>query len=83
MYFDNFTSFMTMGGHGTFVWSAYAVASLVIIYNLVAPVLARKKLVTRLHRQEKLQAQQRVKRTTISSADFQTVEGAVVERRSV
>ena len=67
MYFQDFSSFMAMGGHGVFVWSAYGAAFLVIIYNLWAPLMTRKKLVIQLRRQQQLQAsQQRNVRVTIT-----------------
>ena len=82
MYFSDISSFIAMGGHGTFVWSAYGVAFLVIIYNIMAPVLARKKLAVQLQRQEKIQARQRrVTRATVSSADIQTDRNKIVEGR--
>ena len=53
MYFENWAEFFTMGGHGTYVWSAYALAFLVMTYNLLAPFLAHRRTVNeirRLHR---------------------------------
>lgn len=37
-----------MGGYGVYVWSAYAVAAVVLIYNVLAPLWARKKVLRRL-----------------------------------
>lgn len=53
MYFENWAEFIRMGGHGAYVWSAYALTILVVIYNLLAPFLARRQAfreISRLHR---------------------------------
>jgi|MEHZ01.4.fsa_nt_MEHZ011172423.1_9 heme exporter protein D len=44
MYFDSFTDFIAMGGHGTFVWMAYACFLMVIIWNLVSPAIRRRQV---------------------------------------
>ncbi len=35
--------FLTMGGYAIYVWSAYAVTVLILIFNLVSPRLQQKK----------------------------------------
>ena len=53
MYFESWAEFFQMGGHGVYVWSAYALASVVVIYNLIAPVLSRRRAmhdIRRFHR---------------------------------
>ena len=53
MYFESWAEFIRMGGHGAYVWSAYALALMVVIYNLSAPFLARRRVLSeirRLHR---------------------------------
>lgn len=40
--FDNFAEFARMAGHGAFVWSAYAIA-LVVMAGLVACPLGRHR----------------------------------------
>lgn len=42
MYFQTFSEAMTMGGHGSYVWSAYGISCLVVAYLIWAP-LAKKK----------------------------------------
>ncbi len=54
MYFDSWSGFLAMEGHGLYVWGAYAVAMLVIAYNLVAPMLAKRRVVAQVRRQERL-----------------------------
>ncbi len=44
MYFDSWSGFLAMAGHGIYVWSAYAVASVVIAYNLAVPLMARRRI---------------------------------------
>lgn len=55
MYFDSWTGFLEMGGHGFYVWSAYGVAFLVIAYNLLASIRARRQVRERVQRQERLE----------------------------
>jgi heme exporter protein D len=43
--FDTFREFINMGGHGFYVWLAYAFGASVILFNVVSPILYRKKLV--------------------------------------
>jgi heme exporter protein D len=46
----NWTEFMTMGGYGLYVWSAYGFAAAVLIINVIVP-LRRRTTVVRLLRQ--------------------------------
>lgn len=45
--------FLNMGGYGAYVWSAYGIALLVLLYNLLAPAISgrrqRRRLRKRLH----------------------------------
>ena len=45
MAFDSFSEFMNMAGHGLYVWSAYFIGASVILFNVISPILIRKKLV--------------------------------------
>ncbi len=38
MYFDSFAEFITMGGHGPYVWACYAIALVVIVLNIASPL---------------------------------------------
>ena len=51
MYFDSFSSLVHMDGHGLYVWSTYGIGLLVIGYNVIAPLLNRKKTLRRIQRQ--------------------------------
>ena len=44
MYFDSFESLIEMGGHGKYVWSAYGLALIVLVLNLLEPIRNRKKV---------------------------------------
>jgi heme exporter protein D len=34
-----------MGGHGLYVWSAYFIGACIILFNVMSPILIKKKLV--------------------------------------
>jgi len=36
--------FIRMDGYGFYIWTSYALALIVLVANLVAPMLARKRL---------------------------------------
>ena len=46
MSFDSLQSFIAMGGHGPYVWGSYLVAAVVVAYNVVSPVIARRRVIT-------------------------------------
>ncbi len=52
MYFDDLNSLIEMGGHGFYVWGAYAFGVIVLVWNLVSPFLIKKKTLhtKRVHR---------------------------------
>lgn len=45
MYFETIENLIQMGGHGVYVWTCYLIALLVVGYNLVSPLLARKRAI--------------------------------------
>jgi len=45
--------FLHMGGYATYVWSSYGIALVVLLANLFAPILARRKLLTQLALRDK------------------------------
>jgi len=56
MFFDSFSDFLAMGRHGLYVWLCYGIFFVVLVANILAPVMKRKKLIqqqSRLHRREK------------------------------
>jgi len=59
MYFDNFSEFLAMGGHGLYVWIAYGLTAVIFIFNLIIPIFKRKRIIveqTRQLRREELHA---------------------------
>lgn len=44
MAFDSFSAFLAMGRHGLYVWSAYGVTFLIVGWNVVQPLLQRRRL---------------------------------------
>lgn len=44
MYFDSLQELLAMGGHGLYVWLAYGVFLMVIVWNLVAPLIQRQQV---------------------------------------
>lgn len=53
MAFSSLNEFIAMGGHGLFVWSAYAIGAAVIAFNVVSPLMLRKKLIIEQKRRER------------------------------
>ena len=42
--FQSFAEFIAMGKHGFYVWLAYGLTALVIVWNVLQPVLQRRRL---------------------------------------
>ena len=51
MAFEDFASFIAMGGHGLYVWTSYAVAALVIVFNLTSPWREKRRVQASISRQ--------------------------------
>jgi len=49
-----------MGGYAAYVWSSYGIALVVLLANVIAPIRARKKLLSQLARRD--QRARRMKR---------------------
>lgn len=43
MQFHTLHDFIAMGGHGPFVWGAYALTLVVLVFNVVQPILERRR----------------------------------------
>ena len=48
MYFDSFSAALSMDGHGVFVWTAYAVTIVVLLFLLLAPGRRQRRLLRQL-----------------------------------
>ncbi|MDK2777918.1 MAG: heme exporter protein CcmD [Pseudomonadota bacterium] len=44
MEFNSFAEFMAMGKHGFYVWLSYGLTAVVVAWNVVQPVLRRRRL---------------------------------------
>ena len=44
MQFDSFSDAMAMGGHGPYVWGAYAITLVVVMVILLRPIAATRRL---------------------------------------
>lgn len=51
MSFHSLSAFIDMGGRGQFVWSAYGVALVIIVFNFIRPVMLKKRNMARIRRQ--------------------------------
>ncbi|WP_062269562.1 heme exporter protein CcmD [Endozoicomonas arenosclerae] len=51
MYFESFASLIHMDGHGMYVWPTYGIGLLIIAYNIISPLRARKRIVAQIQRQ--------------------------------
>lgn len=51
--FDNLADFLAMGRHGFYVWSAYAVAAAVVLYNQISPRLQQRRLIADHQRRQR------------------------------
>lgn len=45
MAFESLSDFFYMGGHGFYVWLAYAIAAGVVAFNLLSPRILKKQLI--------------------------------------
>jgi heme exporter protein D len=52
---DTLREFFHMGGYAFYVWSAYGVALIVLVANVVVPVLRARELRGRLARQARME----------------------------
>lgn len=47
------TEFLRMGGYGGYVWSAYGIATVVLIWQLVAPIAHRRRILKEIKRRKR------------------------------
>ncbi len=50
MSFESFQAFVDMGGHGVYVWWSYAAGLCVLVYNVLRPLRARRRVLDSLAR---------------------------------
>ena len=54
--FASFDDFLTMGGHGAYVWSGYGLCVALLGLNVVLPLLARRRYLNHLARSSRRKA---------------------------
>ncbi|TEW56721.1 heme exporter protein CcmD [Psychromonas sp. RZ22] len=59
MAFSSFSEFLAMGGYGFYVWLAYGVSLLSVIFLIIDTVYRRKKIFNQV--EQRLQREQRIK----------------------
>jgi len=50
---SNLQEFFHMGGYAAYVWSSYAIALVVLVANVLAPIRQRRKLLGQLARRQR------------------------------
>lgn len=53
--FESIADFIAMNGHGPFVWSAYAITFVVLIFLLISPLFQKKAFIKQLQKTQKLE----------------------------
>ncbi len=54
--FSSVSEFLAMNGHGPYVWSAYGISALVLLWLVLVPIRRRRKLLAALASRSKYQA---------------------------
>jgi len=49
--FDGFADFISMGGHGVYVWISYGITFLVMVWLLIAPIARKRQILQILQRE--------------------------------
>ena len=55
----NWSEFFHMGGYAFYVWTSYAIALVLVILNIVAPILQRRRIISRIKRALRREALER------------------------
>ena len=55
MYFQSLDAILHMDGHGAFVWSAYLISTVVVLFILVSPGRRRRRFLKQLAGEAKRQ----------------------------
>lgn len=67
MQFDNLADFLQMSGHGVYVWSAYIIVTITIVYLVWSPLARKRRIITeqqRRLRREEYEARQKAGSST-------------------
>jgi heme exporter protein D len=52
--FDNIVAFLSMNGHGGFVWSSYLVTALALVCLVIIPYRQKRELSRQIRRQQRI-----------------------------
>lgn len=52
--FETFADFLSMSGHGPYVWAAYAITFISLVYLLLSPVRQKKAFVKQQRKMQRL-----------------------------
>jgi heme exporter protein D len=70
MSFESWSAFVEMGGHGPYVWTAYALGVLVLVLNVVAPWRAHRRLIDDMRgRERRAEAHRQGRRDAVESVN--------------
>jgi heme exporter protein D len=50
-------AFISMGGYGGYIWSAFGITTVVLLLNIVLPIRHRKQLLHQLKKKQQRQEQ--------------------------
>ena len=59
--FESLAAFMSMNGHGPYVWVSYAITVAVLVFLLVNPLLQRKAFIQQQQKLQRLAAAEAAK----------------------
>ena len=51
--FENLSAFLEMAGHGPYVWAAYGVSAVVLIWLLLRPISQKREVLRQIARELK------------------------------
>ena len=44
------TNFLSQGGYAFYVWTSYAIALVLVVLNIIAPAMQRRRIIARIRR---------------------------------
>ena len=56
--FDSLQDFVSMSGHGPYVWACYIMVALVLTYLLLSPLWQKKQLLKEINRLKRIKSKQ-------------------------
>ncbi len=69
MFFESFSAFVDMGGHGFYVWVSYLLALVLFVFNVVVPVLGKKQYLKEQQRRIRREQQMKTSSPAIKTDD--------------